>query len=233
MKIETFTVCYNEEKLLPYFLKHYLQYGSVTIFDNQSTDRSRDIAREAGAIIFEFDSGNQFREDILTHIRNSCWKESKADWVIVTDVDELLYHNNLVWALSKSMGTVLLPRMFNMYSESFPTTKGQIYEEVNMGVEFRSKLCIFRPDSITEMNYDAGCHFARPEGNFILNVKTDIINLHFKNLSTEYAINRNKELCARQSEENNLNNWNWHTAESAEETIRKYNEIKPFLMKIL
>jgi len=117
LKIETFAVCYNEEAMIHYFLRHYLQYGSVTIFDNYSTDKTVEIAKKAGAIVFPFDTENEFREDVLTHLRNVCWKESKADWVIVTDVDELAYHKNLQQELSKTKGTVILPRMFNMFSD--------------------------------------------------------------------------------------------------------------------
>src|ERR1017187_5857398 len=106
MKIETFTVCYNEAKMLPYFLRHYTQYGSVTVFDNESTDASVNVAKSWGANVFSFNSDKKYREDILTHLRNTCWKESKADWVIIVDVDEFIYHRNLPLTLSRSYDTV-------------------------------------------------------------------------------------------------------------------------------
>jgi len=233
MKIETFTVCYNEEKMLPYFLRHYLQYGSVTIFDNYSTDNSIAIAKKYGAIVLPLETGGKFREDILTHIRNECWKESKADWVIVTDTDEFVYHSDLSLALSETLGTVILPRMFNMYYDRFPKTEGQIYEEVQWGVEFNSKMSLFRPDQIREMNYDPGCHFAHPIGNFILDFRSPIINLHFKNMGQEYVNQRNAELCSRNSEENVRNGWNWHIIMKSEDIANQFELAKTRLIKVI
>jgi len=233
IKLETFAVCFNEERLMPYFLKHYLQYGSVTIFDNYSTDNTVKIAEESGAIVYQFDSEGQFNEAILTHIRNICWKESKADWVIVTDIDEFVYHKNLPKVLESIKGTVILPRMFNMYSDAFPTTKGQIYDEVKYGVEFNSKPCLFKPHEIIEMNFEPGCHYATPEGNYKLNFTSPIINLHFKNLSIDYVIERNAFLNSRQAEINKENNWNWHLSVTKEETIKNFEEAKRRLIKVV
>jgi hypothetical protein len=233
MTIETFAICYNEARMLPYFMRHYLQYGSVTIFDNQSTDDSVAIAKSLGATVFPFESDGEFRDDIMVHIKNICWKESRADWAIVGDIDEFTYHRNLVWALKHSEGTVIMPRMFQMYSDTFPTTEGQIYDEVKMGVEMRSKMCIFRPDQIMEMNYEVGCHHAYPEGNFIPNVRTEIVNLHFKNLGIDYVVSRNAELNARQSEVNKKHGWSFHIGASAEDTEQDFKEVQNKLIRIL
>ena len=233
MRIETFAICYNEARLLPYFMRHYLQYGSVTIFDNQSTDDSVAIAKSLGAIVFPFESDGEFRDDIMVHVKNICWKESKADWVIVGDVDEFVYHRNLVWTLKHAEGTVIMPRMFQMYADAFPTTSGQIYDEVRMGVEMRSKMCLFRPDQIEEMNYEVGCHYAYPKGNYIPSVRTDIINMHFKNLGEEYVNTRNAELNARMSEENKEHHWSFHVAASPEETAKEFEEVKNKLIQVV
>lgn len=233
MKIEVYAVCHNEERLLPYFLRHYSQFASMTVYDNQSTDKSVQIATAGGAKVIPFDTQGEFREDIMTEIRNTCWKESKADWVIVCDIDELVYHEDLPKALSSIHGTVILPRMFNMYADVFPTTKGQIYEEVNMGMDINSKMNIFKPSEIKAMNYDVGCHNAKPEGNYILNLRSDIITMHFKQMSPEYVISRNYYLHARQSEINRINGWNWHFGESAEATLNNFRDAKPRLVKII
>ena len=62
-----FLLCYNEELMLPHTLKHYktrFPNATITIFDNYSTDRSKQIAEEAGCLIqkmFVFhDSGKRF-----------------------------------------------------------------------------------------------------------------------------------------------------------------------------
>lgn len=233
MKIETFAVCHNEQAILPYFFRHYSQYGSVTIFDNNSTDNSIEIAKRNNAHIFQFSTDNEFREDILTNIRNICWKESKADWVMVVDIDEFIYHKNLIQILETIEGTVILPRMFNMYSDIFPTTEGQIYDEVKFGVEFNSKMSLFRPKEIKDINFEPGMHFANPEGNFNLNFTSPIIEMHFKNLGQEYVNNRNAYLNTRQSEVNRQNGWSWHLANTPEQTAQDFLIAKTKLIKVI
>jgi hypothetical protein len=120
-----------------------------------------------------------------------------------------------------------------MYCDTFPTTQGQIYEEVTMGVDMHGKMSIFRPADITAMNYDAGCHNAHPEGNFVLNIQSGILSLHFKYLSPEYLIWRNYCLNIRQSEVNRQNGWNWHFAEKAESVLSNFRDTKPRLIKVL
>jgi len=233
MKIETFAVCHNEEKILPYFIRHYSQFGSITIFDNYSTDNSVTIAKKSNVHIFQFSTDNEFREDILTNIRNICWKESKADWVMVVDIDEFIYHKNLIQILETIEGTVILPRMFNMYSDTFPTTEGQIYDEVKYGVEFNSKMSLFRPKELKEINYEPGMHFANPEGNFNLNFTSPIIEMHFKNLGQEYVNNHNAYINTRQSEVNRQNGWNWHLANTPEQTAQDFLIAKTKLIKVI
>jgi glycosyltransferase involved in cell wall biosynthesis len=233
MKIEVYAVCYNEERLLPYFIRHYSQFADICVYDNYSTDKSIEIMDKAGIKHVEFNTDGEFREDIMVDVRNNCWKESKADWVIICDIDELIYHKNISSALATIQGTVIMPRMFNMYADVFPSTLGQIYDEVNMGVDMNGKMNIFRPDQIKEMNYDAGCHNAHPEGNFELNIQSEILSLHFKYLSPEYLIWRNYILNARQSEVNRKNGWNWHFAEKAGSVLSNFRDIKPRLIKVI
>jgi hypothetical protein len=233
MTVETFAICYNEARLLPYFMRHYTQYGSVTIFDNQSTDDSVAIARSLGAIVYPFESGGEFRDDIMVHVKDICWRESKADWCIVGDMDEFVYHRNLMWALKHSEGTVIMPRMFQMYADVYPTTRGQIYDEVKYGVEMRSKMCIIRPDQIMSMNYEVGCHHAYPEGNFALNVRTEIVNLHFKNMGLDYVTARNAELNARMSELNKEHGWSFHVAIPPEEVAKEFENVKGKLIQVV
>ena len=44
MKITLYTICYNEQEMLPYFLNHYSKMvDKIVVYDNQSTDNSRQI----------------------------------------------------------------------------------------------------------------------------------------------------------------------------------------------
>ena len=62
MKVHLFLLCYNEEVILPYTLRHYKKNfpnAEITIFDNYSTDRSVSIAEEQGCKIVKYDSNGQ------------------------------------------------------------------------------------------------------------------------------------------------------------------------------
>ena len=58
-------------------------------------------------------------------LSNECWRASRgvADWVIVTDIDEHLYHSDLFTLLIryKAQATTFIPELgYQMISEKFP-----------------------------------------------------------------------------------------------------------------
>ncbi len=168
MDVVAYAVCYNEAQLLPYYIRHYQSFCSkVVIFDNYSNDGSKQIARQMGAEVRLF--GNKQLDDReYLKIKNNCWKGSKADFVIVGDLDEFIYHPNITkhlqWCKSKK---ITLPQIegYNIYSKITPTTKGQIYEQIHTGFYDKnfSKQAIFSP-SIGEINFGFGCHHNKAHG---------------------------------------------------------------------
>lgn len=114
-----------------------------------------------------------------------------------------------------------------MYSRNFPTTSGQIYEEVRMGVEQvspKAKMNIFRPIAIKDMEYYPGCHEAFPQGKVRINAESGIKTLHMRNLSKDFIIDRNLRARKRNSEINRANGWGVHVDWPKEEWIRRYEE---------
>ncbi len=202
MKIEVFAVCYNEEKILPYFLRHYSQFADIIIFDNYSTDRSVEIAKNGGARIELFDTRGQFDDMTNLQIKENCWKGSKADWCIVIDMDEFVYCPNLIEHLTKTPATVIEPIYFDMFIDHFPITDGQIYDEVKNGHESWPKMVLLKPSEITEMNYIPGCHLATPKGNVVIEKNGPIKTLHMKHLGREYTIARSVNSGVRMSARN-------------------------------
>lgn len=233
MKIEVFAICYNEERLLPYFLRHYTQFSDVTIYDNYSTDNSEKIIKEWGAKIVKYDSGNQIRDDLYIQIKNNCWKESKADWVIVGDCDEFVYHTNLPKRLESIDGTFIVPRLFNMVSEDFPSGDGQIYDEIKTGVEGGAKMNLFKPSEILDVDFDVGCHYANPTGNVKYNFMSDIITLHYKNVSRQYVYERSRLFASRLSDINKKYKWGYHYNFGMDEINRNFDNDMKRLIKIL
>ena len=88
MTIDVFSLCYNEEIILPYFLNHYKKFvRNFTIYDNMSTDNSVNIMNEYGVNVIPYDTQGKMDESTYLNIKNTCCKGSDADWVIVCDMD--------------------------------------------------------------------------------------------------------------------------------------------------
>ena len=230
MKIETYCLAHQEERVMPYFMRHYTQFSKVILLEGHSTDRTCEIAQEWGAEIRKVDSQNEVNDEIWTDLKNNCWKQSTADWVIICDVDEYVYHPHIIQYLESIEHIAILPRLFNMMSEKFPTGKGQIYDEVQYGREGGAKLNLFRPSAITDINYGVGCHTAHPErnGNKVEPfVTSPIMTFHMRHLSRAYALERNAYLFSRLSEVNKKHGWGYHLGpapgESMAEYVNKYN----------
>jgi len=221
MTIETYCLARNEEKMIPYLMRHYGQFSKVILLESNSTDRTVEIAKSMGADVWSFQSKDEINDLWFLELKNNCWKESTADWVIIIDSDEFVFHPNLVKVLEETKATIFEPRLFNMYSKKFPTTNKQIYNEIKYGVEDRRKMNLFRPKEITEINYTAGCHSAKPEGNVILSDK-DIKTLHMRFLSLEYVLQRNKESLRRLSELNKQMGWGFHLYHEETMCIREF-----------
>ncbi|HNX37490.1 MAG TPA: glycosyltransferase family 2 protein [Candidatus Cloacimonadota bacterium] len=218
MKIEVFAICYNEEILLPYFLRHYSRFADrITIYDNYSTDCSPEICRINPRVnLVQYDSGNQIRDDIYLDIKNNCWKGSTADWVIVCDIDEFVLE--LFAPTPIDDYTVIMPDWWEMVGERIPSGPGQIYEEISQGVCLgqASKCVMFRPSAIKEINYAPGAHSVSPVGDFRLLQTSQMGLLHFKNISLDYVVSRHALLASRLSDINKRNNWGFHYEQSAQ-----------------
>src|SRR4029453_15618648 len=75
----------------------------------------------------------------LQALHNSCWKESRgvADWVIVADIDEFLYHPDFLGYLrrSRKRGVTCIPALgYEMLSERFPGPDETLTSTVRRGV---------------------------------------------------------------------------------------------------
>jgi hypothetical protein len=223
MKTEVFAICYNEEVLMPYFLRHYSSFCEhITIYDNCSTDRSVELAQaNPKATIIPFESDG-LRDDIHKNIKNTCWKESKADWVIVVDFDEFLVNARGGEVLENY--TIVHPGWCEMISENLPTTEGQIYDEINEGIPLEaSKYVMFKPGALRAINYDVGAHTCRPVGDVRI-LKDPFINIfHYKMLSLDYYLKRVSLLSSRLSPLNRRKRWGYHYDFPQKEIIEFYN----------
>ena len=91
--ITIYTICFNEEIMLPFMIKWYRERFPnclIIVYDNESTDRSVQIALENNCKVISYSTNNQLSDSKYLEIKNNCWKTATTDWVLVCDVDELL-----------------------------------------------------------------------------------------------------------------------------------------------
>ena len=158
-----YCICRNEARLLPYLLRHYTTFVDKLIFyDDQSDDGTRDLIRACpSAELRDWPGSHGIVDDEFLNFANEQWKEArgKAEWVIWIDADEFIYHPDIKNVLDRYLKEgVDLPQIlgYTMVSDHFPTTSGQIYDEIKTGFydDVWSKPAIFR----SNMRWNMGRH---------------------------------------------------------------------------
>lgn len=203
MIVHIYSLCWNEERLLPYYFRHYDAIADrYFIFDDASTDASLDILAKHPKV--EIDRFYKQPESFVAsaHVfNNNIWKRSrnKADWVIICNMDEQLYHPDLLNYLKqcRDAGVTVIPAAgYQMISDSFPNSDGRLCDLITVGMPYKkmSKFCIFNPNAIEEINYKHGRHYANPIGRVAYPQRRDLKLLHFKYLGLDYLITRFAEL---------------------------------------
>ena len=217
MKIEAHILCYNEAKMVRHTLAHYNAFCTkIRIYDNQSTDGTPDIIKKhfPHVEIEDYYSANEINDKIYQEIKNTCWKGSDADYVIVCDMDEFLYAPNMAGTLAELHRLkVVLPGVegYNMYAPQFPTDyKKPLTRQVHEGVRANTfdKQIIFCPQMVSEINYLPGCHRCLPQKTIILieEPKYEPLKLlHMKYLGPDYVKERYAMYATRLSEFNRNN----------------------------
>lgn len=189
--------------MLPYYFRHY---DAITdhffIFDDKSTDASLDMLTKHPKV--KIDCFHKQPESFVAaahEFNNNIWKQSrnKADWVIICSMDEHLYHPDLWNYLEqcRDAGITAIPAEgYQMISNDFPNTEKPLCDLITFGMPYKkmSKLCIFNPDAIDEINYKHGRHYSDPVGRVVYPQRRDLKLLHYKYLGLDYLIMRYAEL---------------------------------------
>ncbi len=157
-----------------------------------------------------FDTGGEYREDLMTDKRNNCWKGSKADYVIVCDMDEFLYADNLLenLVLAKQQNVVFPVVVgYNMMSDTFTRNYDlPLPAQVRHGFKDRmfDKNIIFNPQKVVEINFSPGSHHCMPifSERPIKDPLVEFKLLHFKYLEKEYLYKKHQHISDRMSEVN-------------------------------
>ena len=200
MRVHLYTICWNEERMLPFFFRHYDPLIERYVFyDDGSSDSTLEILRRHPSVdVRRFE---RIRHDSFVlsaqMLLDEMWKESRGscDWVVVTAVDEHLHHANVFGYLAdaKQNGITAIPALgYEMVSADFPDTHNHLALTVTRGApsRFMSKLSIFNPNAIEETHFTVGHHEARPTGDVRYPERDELINLHFKWMGLDYVRSR-------------------------------------------
>jgi hypothetical protein len=218
MKIHAHILSWNEEKILPYTLDYYSKIcDKIFIHDNMSTDSSDDIYKRYEKVkVLKWDSNNEINEFNYTKIKSNAYKiySRDADWVIVCDCDEFLYHENLMEKLDEyKKNGITIPQIdgHDMVSESFPEYDGNsITDKIKIGSETYQPMCkniIFDPK--IDVEYGIGGHSIQSKQGK-LSPTAELKLLHYKFLGKEYVKNIYISRAKRLSEFNKQNKLGEH-----------------------
>lgn len=209
MKVWVYCILRNEAALLPYFLRHYSTFADrITFYDDHSDDGSRQIIEAwPKTVLRDWNGEHGIVDDEFLACANQEWKEAigHADWVAWVDIDEFLYHPSILEVMNRYMDEgVDIPTIagYGMVSNAFPTTSGQIYDEIKTG--FRSpewdKCELFR--TTVNMVWNVGRHSLNRErmGRLNMSERFDIKLLHYRYLGADYVRQRNQRNHERQPE---------------------------------
>jgi glycosyltransferase involved in cell wall biosynthesis len=167
MKVEIFVPAYNGMHILPLFLDHYQERFPgcrINIYNDNSTDETGDYCRSRGCNVVDYVS-DEPKTISVTHLRNNCWKESEAEWIIVVDQDELI---NISLADLDAIENfdVIKFKGYNMVVQEGQNgprefTHGKLHPWYCKSLMFRK--------SVGEINYTLGAHTVKPEGDVRIN----------------------------------------------------------------
>jgi FkbM family methyltransferase len=229
MKINVFLVCYNEAVLLPNTVKHYrslLPSCSITIYDNESTDNSVELAKSLGCTVINWDTGNRIDDHKLRDLKNTCWKSITDGWIIMADMDEWLCVSESDLQDEFNNGTTILNvRGVNMIGESKLTDLSDIdlfsLEKLKHFQNESKKLCFLR-ESINDIEYTNGAHWCFPKGTIKYSLKT-YINKHMHFLGLNFLIDKYTK-CYHRSHEMRKENMAIHYTDNVERITSAYME---------
>lgn len=198
-----FTMAYREEVFLQFMIDHYREKFpgcKIVLHDNQSPDRTTEIARNNGCDVLEFNTGGVIDDFKVRDLKNNCWKMADTDWVLVCDVDELLDINAEQLEEESSKGTTIIRsegwNMVNM-EDNFD------FKNIKHGtrVPQYDKHYLFNKKLITDIHYQCGGHYASPRG--IVKLSDNPYKLfHYKCLNPDYLVDRYKWTAQRLSQKN-------------------------------
>lgn len=248
MKIDWYCLCYNEEFIIPWIVQYWEKIRKdgidlhVYVWDNYSTDKSVEMLSKYDWITvnyFKTEGQDDIRQAM---IKNTVWKNSKgkADFVCVTDFDEIIWSNDLKSELQKMKDggyNVLGTQWFAFCGDKIPEYSEDKYlhqlvkrgyrQEINHMPEYKDfgKFMIIDPNKIDDMHWSVGNHICNPSPEIKLYISYKIVAFHVnKGLSEDYFVGKRKIMGANLSKTNRQYNMCYEYNFPEEKSREEYRE---------
>jgi hypothetical protein len=230
MRVDLYTLCWNDIAMLDFFFRHYEPWvDHFFIFDDGSDDGTREYLEKHSKVTVAPLKRSDPESWVLSAkaFYDSCWRASKgvADWVIIANIDEHLYHADMRTYLMKCRAARItaIPALgYQMIVSSFPPPASVLSRDVCQGVPWdrMSKLDIFNPDAVDDIDFAPGRHRAEVRGVLCLPDKDEVLNLHYKYLGFDYVFSRHRLQLTRLLDTDKRNRWG-HKYLWDEETLQR------------
>lgn len=189
MNLEVHILTSDYSWVLPWTLRHYCSFADRVIvhdggpsWDEEGTTRK--LCACHGAIWRQWDTAGELNDDLAVKLKNSCWRDTDAAWVIVADDDELIWfpepamvdgrrfveHAAVarhVLSVYENLGAaVIKPHGFEMFSDTLPVLgeHNQIWGAIRDGApddKWYAKPVLFSARRVADSGFGLGAHEAR------------------------------------------------------------------------
>lgn len=207
MNITIYSITYNEELLLQFMIDHYrtrFPQCNIIFYDNSSTDNTAKIAQDNNCQVITYNSGGSLNDGLHTQIKNTCWQSAETDWVLVSDLDELLDINEKELEQEEQLGSTRIKsegyHMVNLKDN---------YEILSIKYGTRNynydKYMLFNKIHIQTMNFEVGAHKCRSVGHIVDSKPYKMY--HYKFINPELSVAKHHLTFSRLSDANKQHGW--------------------------
>jgi glycosyltransferase involved in cell wall biosynthesis len=207
VKIDLYSKIKDEIQLLPYFLRHYEAIADrIFVWDDGSTDGTLEMLKAHPKVTLLDLPVHGLEDTYASYHLFPIYKElsrGKADWVMQVDIDEFIYHPDILARLEefkRDLFDIVTLVGYMMVAESFPQTDKQLWDVVTHGLRDRTmdKPVIFNPE--IDIVFMGGRHriasAAGPGGRpIVMRWKSKVKLLHYRYFGYEYFRERTRRNC--------------------------------------
>lgn len=205
----------------------------IVVYDNQSTDRTVEIAKANSCEIRHYDSGGQVNDQMLWDTKNTCWKTADTDWVLVCDLDEMLdiTEEQLIAEDAKGITKIKCNCWHMVNMQDNLDVRGIIYGTRNLKDTVYDKDLLFNKKYV-DINYiNNDCHFTRSRGKVVNSQPYKMY--HYKYVNPDLFVNKQKISAIRLSDINRKNGWGVQCLRDEVNLRQEFQQARDTAVKVL